>query len=118
MANPGLSTTIDVDALTGIIVFCNSYKQLVDSNAAQIKALCKSMETEESLVGGDGDVIRTNFARIAEGCVNLENSTAQITKVMNEKLERAIDMRHGKTVGDTTDAANKAAANMGVLKKE
>ena len=118
MANPGLSTSIDVDALTAIIVFANSYRNVVETNAAQIKSLCTAMEQDESLSGGDGDEIRENFAKLANGCSNLEKSMQAIAKVLNEKLEVAINMRHGKTLGDSTDAANKAAANMGVLKKE
>lgn len=118
MANPGLSTSIDVDALTAIIVFANSYRNVVETNAAQIKALCKSMKEDESLSGGDGDDIRENFSKLADGCTNLEKSMQVIAKVLNEKLEVAIQMRHGQTLGDSTDKANKAAASAGVLKKE
>lgn len=118
MANPGVVTSIDVDALTAIIVFANGYRNLVESNAAKIKALCRSMKEDESLSGGDGDIIRDNFAKLSDGCTGLEKSMAAISKVLNEKLEAAIQMRHGATLGDSTEQATKAARNVGVLKKE
>ena len=118
MANPGLSTTIDVDALTAIIVFANNYKTVVENNSDQIRAICANMESNESLKGGDGEIIRENFASLSKGCVNLKRSMEAVSKVLNEKLEVAIKMRHGKSVGDSTDKAKQAVSGMGVLKKE
>lgn len=118
MAQPGVVAKIDAEALTGIIVFFNSYRQLVEDNCEKIRAICHSMETEESLSGGDGDAIREAFADISDGCAPLVRSINNISKVLNEKLEVAVNMRHGKSVGDAGTAAKDAAKNVGVLKKE
>lgn len=118
MAIKGLNTKIDVDALTSIIVFANSYRDTVAEQANDIKTVCKQMADCEYLDGGDGTVIRETFASISVGCTNLEKSMDEISKVLNDKLEKAIKMRHGSTLGDSQDAAAKANRKVGVLNKE
>lgn len=118
MAGKGpLDTKIDTAALAEVIVFGNQYRQDVSQRSADIRRICKQMEDEESLKGGDGDVIRENFAMIAVGCKQLDDSTQFITKVLNEKLGVAIHMRHGQTVGSSGDNMQKAVKQAGVFKE-
>lgn len=113
-----LNTKIDIQALNEVIVFANQYRQQVEEQTTIIRTVCLQMEQEESLVGGDGDVIREAFKSIAEGTAKLEASVNYITKQLNTKLGSAIQMRKGTTVGDAQDAMKKANQNMGVLAKE
>lgn len=118
MANKGnLDTKIDTSALNEVIVFASTYRQDVTEASNEIRTICQSMENEESLQGGDGDIIRENFRTIAMGCNNLDKSTEKIVKVLNDKLSAAIKMRHGQSVGDSTDKAKSATSRVGVLKE-
>jgi len=118
MANKGLlDTKIDVQALNEIIIFANRYRSEVTDNVERIRTLCKRMEEEESLKGGDGDQIRANFEKIASGCNQLDKSTEFIVKQLNEKLGVAIKMRHGATTSASTETVAQAANKTGVLKE-
>jgi hypothetical protein len=118
MANKGLlDTKIDVMALNEIIIFANHYRSEVTERVETIRKLCKQMEEEESLKGGDGDQIRANFEKIASGCNQLDKSTEYIVKVLNDKLGTAIKMRHGSTTNAATEAVTQAANKTGVLKE-
>lgn len=113
-----VDTKLDPNALAGLIVFANRYQEEVNAAAEEIRTICRGMEDEESLKGGDGDAIRQEFATIATGYVNIENSVAYIVKVLNEKLKVVIDMQKGSTVADSQDQVAAAAKNAGALKKE
>ena len=118
MAGKGpLDAKIDTGALNEVIVFANQYRQDVSDKADQIRHICASMEEGESLKGGDGDVIRENFAKIAIGCNNLDKSTQYIAKVLNERLGNAIEMRHGKAIGSSSDSMDKATQKVGAFKE-
>lgn len=112
-----LDTKIDTVALNEVIVFANQYRQEVTDASNEIRSICQNMENEESLQGGDGDVIRENFKAIAQGCNNLDRSTEKIVKVLNDKLSVAINMRHGSTIGDSSDKVTAATKQVGVLKE-
>lgn len=111
-----VDTKIDTNALNELIVFANTYRQDVTERVDSIRKLCRQMEENESLKGGDGDIIRENFVKIAEGCNNLDKSTETIIKVLNDRLGKAIEMYHGNTLGDSEEKAAKASKNVGVLK--
>lgn len=118
MANKGpLDVVLDIPAINEIIVFANQYKMEVSEKADTIRTLCKSMTDDESLSGGDGEEIKANFQTIAAGCNQLEQSVKKIVSVLNSRLEKMIQMNKGTTTADSTDAAKKAASNMGVLKE-
>lgn len=118
MAGKGpLDTKIDTGALNEVIVFANQYRIEVSQRAQDIRRICAQMEDEESLKGGDGDVIRENFAKIAAGCNNLDKSTQFIAKQLNERLGHAIEMRHGKSIGSSTESIDKAAQKTGIFKE-
>lgn len=112
-----VDTKIDTNALNEVIVFANQYRQDVTDRADTIRKLCRQMEENETLKGGDGEVIRENFMKIAQGCNNLDSSTEKISKVLNDRLGKAIEMYHGKAVGSTAEDAQKAAKKVGVLKE-
>lgn len=119
MANKGpLDAKIDVGALNEIIVYANQYRQEVTEKTDAIRNLCNQMAENESLSGGDGDVIRDNFAKIATGCSSLDRSTEFIVKTLNDKLGVAIQMRHSSSIGSSTESMDKAASTVGVLKKD
>ena len=119
MAGKGpVDTVIDTGALNELIVYAGQYKADLDDAAREIIELCKKMEEEESLKGGDGDAIRENFREISKMATNLMQSVNYIHKVLNDKLGNAINMRHGQTVGDSSEAIKKAASKTGVMKKE
>ena len=75
------------------------------------------MEDNESLKGGDGDMIRENFKTISVACQGLYNSTTYISKVLNDRLVKAIELTKGKTIGESGDKIKSTAKNAGVLKK-
>lgn len=112
-----VNTKIDTNALNEVIVFANQYRQEVTDRVDTIRKLCRQMEDNETLKGGDGEVIRENFMVIAQGCNNLDSSMEKIVKVLNDRLGKAIEMYHGKAVGSTTDDASKASRKVGVMKE-
>lgn len=118
MANKGpLDVVLDIPAMNEIIVYANTYKNEVSDAIASIKTLCKQMTDDESLNGGDGEEIKANFQQIAEGCQTMEKSIEGIVKVLNDRLEKMIQMNKGKTTAASTDAAKKAASNMAIIKE-
>lgn len=112
-----LDVVLDIPAVNEIIVFANQYKMDVAEKADHIRTLCKQMTDNESLQGGDGEEIKANFAIIANGCNQLEQSVDKIVSVLNNRLETMIKMNKGTTTANSSDAAKKAASNMGVLKE-
>lgn len=117
-AKGAVDTTIDVNELSGLIVFANRYSEEVSSASDEIRSICRSMEDEESLKGGDGDEIREQFAAIAQGCQNIDKSVKYIVSTLNEKLQKALQMNKGKTSAESGDAIQAAVNKAGVLKKE
>lgn len=118
MGNKGpVDVVLDIPAINEIIVFANQYKQEVSDKADTIRTLCKQMDENESLNGGDGERIKANFRDIAAGCNQLERSVDKIVNVLNSKLETMIKMNKGTTTAAATDATKAAKSNMGVLKE-
>lgn len=113
-----IDARIDVGALNEVIVYANQYRQEVSSKADAIRTVCRKMEDEESLKGGDGDRIRECFATIAKGCNQLDKSTEKIVSVLNDKLSTAIKMRHGQTTNAATDSTTAATKKVGFMNKE
>lgn len=113
-----VNTVIDSQALASIIVFSNRYVEEVREAADEIRSLCRGMEDEESLKGGDGEQFRESFATIATACNNLESSISYINKVLNEKLGTALGMNKGKTSAESADSIKAASNKTGVLKKQ
>ena len=56
-----IDARIDVGALNEVIVYANQYRQEVSAKADAIRTVCRKMEDEESLKGGDGDHIRLDI---------------------------------------------------------
>ena len=118
MGNKGpLDVVLDIPAINEIIVFANQFKQEVSEKADTIRTLCKQMTENESLNGGDGEEIKANFQSIATGCNQLEQSVDKVVSVLNNKLEKMIQMNKGTTTAASSEAAKKASQNMGVLKE-
>lgn len=112
-----LNVVLDIPAINEIIVFANQYKMDISEKTEHIRTLCKQMTDNETLSGGDGEEIKANFGIIANGCNQLEQSVDKIVSVLNNRLEKMIQMNKGKTTANATDAAKKASSNMGVLKE-
>lgn len=118
MAGKGpMDAKIDTQALNEVIVFANQYRIDVKDQSERVRRICMNMQTEESLSGGDGDVIRDNFMKIAVCCEQLDNSTEYIVKVLNDKLGAAIQLRHGAAIGNSTESMDAAVKNTGVFKE-
>lgn len=115
---PSQNLIIDVSVLNEVIVFANSYRTEIAEKADTIRAICRRMQDEESLKGGDGEQIRNSFDVIGKGCNDLNTSAQYIVEVLNDRLEAAIKMRHGESLGDSVDTAAKAAKSVGVYKKD
>lgn len=113
-----LDVVTDGPAINEIIVFANQYRQEVSEQTDLICNICQGMTDNEALNGGDGEEIKANFKTIASGCKQLESSVKNIVDNLNKNLESIIKMSKGTTTAASTDAAKKAAAGMGVLKKE
>lgn len=112
------NAVLDASAMNEVIVFANQYKRDVQGDAEQIQAICRTMEDEESLKGGDGENIRANFITISKGCENMVKSMDEITKYLNDVLYKILATKQGKSDMGATEAAAKAAAAAGVNKKE
>lgn len=113
-----LDMVVDGPALNEIIVFANQLKQECGERAEHIRKICTNMEEEESLAGGDGDVIRENFKQIATAITKLETSISYIVAKLNTSLEHITRMYAGKNTAASTDAANAAAKKTGIFNKE
>ena len=111
------SVNISIDAMNELIVATNMYRQEVDKAADEIRLICQQMEDDESLKGGDGDLIRENFKAISVSCRGLHDSTKYIAGVLNGKLSHAIKMMEGRTAAASTEAIQQANAKTGVFKK-
>lgn len=113
-----LDMVADGPALNEIIVFANQLKQDCDEKAEHIRKICLQMEDEESLKGGDGDVIRENFKQTAAGISKLESSVSFIVSKLNSNLEAVTKMYAGKNTQGSTEAVNAAAKKTGMFHKE
>lgn len=109
----------DVKSLSEIIVQANMYKQTVVDSSTQIRALCKQMEEEESLAGGDGEEFREAFVKLGTGMVRLEESISNVVSVLDEKLSLIMEkMTSGHATGSTTEDVAAASKKAGFMKKE
>ena len=113
-----VDTKIDTGALNEIIVFANMYKTEVSSLAEEIRTICRKMDEEESLKGGDGDGIRDSFDTIATGCQQIAKSAEQIAKILDTKLSKALNMKNGAMSANASESASAAAKKAGVVRKE
>lgn len=118
MAATGMSQIkLSTESLDELIVFSNKYRQEVSNSADEIMKICRQMEENEALKGGDGDQIRENFATIAVACKGLNESTTYISKILNDRLKKAIDMTKNRTGASSEEAIKKASSKTGVFKK-
>ena len=113
-----LDMVADAPALNEIIVFANQLKQDCSQIAEHIRKICLNMEDEESLKGGDGDVIRENFKLTATGINRLEGSISYIVSKLNTSLEHVTRMYAGKNTQAASDAAQAASKKTGIFNKE
>lgn len=113
-----LDTIVDAPALQEIIVSANRLRTECSKSADHIRAVCTNMAEEESLKGGDGDVIREAFSNISSGVTNLEKSLTFVTQTLNNSLEKVLKMVAGKSTGAMQEETNKATKKMGIFKKE
>lgn len=113
-----VDTKIDTGALNEIIVYSNIFSKEVSDFCDQIQQICRKMEEEESLKGGDGDAIRESFVKISKGCHQISNSAKSISKILDTKLSAALGMKKGTYSGNADDAASRAANKAGVVRKE
>lgn len=113
-----LDMVADGPALNEIIVFANQLKQDCAEKAEHIRKVCLSMEDEESLKGGDGDVIRENFKLTATGINKLEGSITYIVGKLNTSLEAVTRMYAGKNTAQSTETAKAASKKTGIFNKE
>ena len=113
-----LDTIVDAPALQEIIVSANRLRQECTKSADNIRKVCLNMEEEESLKGGDGDIIREAFASISSGVTNLEKSLSFVTQTLNNNLEKILKMVAGKSTGAMQEETQAATKKMGIFKKE
>lgn len=113
-----LDMVADGPALNEIIVFANQLKMDCSEKAEHIRKICLNMEDEETLKGGDGDVIRDNFKQIATGINKLEGSITYIVTKLNASLEAVTKMYAGKNTQASSEAVNTAAKKTGIFSKE
>lgn len=111
-------TKLDSAALNEIVVYSNMYAREVEQAADEIRTVCRKMEDEESLKGGDGDAIRANFELIAKGATHISRSAQEISKILDDKLGTIIKMNKGSYSDASGEAAKKAADAAGVVKKQ
>lgn len=118
MAQKGPKIKLDIPALEAIIVAAARLASSCHEKATSIRQTCLSMESEESLTGGEGDTLRECFANVSKGISNIESSIDYTVKNLNASLDKTIQMQRGRMAGslqeDTAAATNKA----GVFKKD
>ncbi len=113
-----LDMVVDGPALNEIIVFANQLKTDCCEKAEHIRKICLSMEEEESLSGGDGDVIRENFKKTATGINKLEGSITYIVAKLNTSLESVVKMYAGKNTQAVSEQMDSATKKTGMFNKE
>lgn len=113
-----VNTSIDVNELSSLIVFAKRYADEVEQASDEVRTLCRGMAEEESLKGGDGENFRAQFGQIATAYSNIDKSVQYITRTLNEKLKKALEMAKNSSSAASEDAAHQAATKAGVLKKE
>lgn len=118
MGQKGNKLNINPAAINQVIVFANQYRQGILESIDTIEGVCAQMTNDDTLNGGDGEEIKQGFMTIAAGCKNLEKSIKTVIDGFNQSLVKVLDMLSGKSIGDSTDTAKKAANQMGVLNKE
>ena len=117
-AKGSTDTKLDSAALNEIVVYSNVYSREVGQQSTEIQTICRKMEDDESLKGGDGEGIRQNFELIAKGAKHMSASAAEISKILDDKLGTIINMNKGKFSDAANDAAKKAADAAGAVRKQ
>ena len=117
MAAKGTDVRIDIPKLNELIVATSNYRNTIKDKVETIRIICKAMEENETLKGGDGDAIREAFATIGKGCTELNTSAQYIVQKLEDKLSGAITLRHGVYSGDAIEQAKKSTANIAAYKK-
>ena len=112
-----VDATLDAPALNEVIVFANSMRSNLNEHADNIRAICQNMSSDESLVGGDGEVIKKNYETIASTITTLEQSFEHIVTILNQKLEVIYQMNAGKNTAASTEAAEHAKKNTALYEK-
>lgn len=118
MAKGPLDTKIDLSTLNTIIVFANQFSRDCGDRSEDIITICRKMETEESLAGGDGEEIRKSFEEIAKGAAHIGKSAKQISKILDSKLGKGLDLKKGHYSAQAMEETSKAADSAGVIKKQ
>lgn len=113
-----VDTKIDTGALNEIIVYSNLFSKEVCDAVEQIQTICRRMEEEESLKGGDGEMIRESFIKISKGCMQIATSAKGISKTLDNRLGKALGMGKGSIAGNAAESAKSAADKAGVIRKE
>lgn len=117
MGQKGPKMNISIPALESTIVAGNKFKQECEARAQSIRQTCMAMESDESLVGGEGDTIRELFRSIAAGINSIESSMMYAVTNLDKSLESAIKLQKGRMAGDTADRAAATTKKAGVFKK-
>lgn len=113
-----VNTSIDVNELSSLIVFARRYAEEVGAASDEIRTLCAGMAEEESLKGGDGEMIREQFAKIGTACASIDKSVQYIVRVLNDKLKTSLQMTHTTASSTSEDAISSASKKAGMFKKE
>lgn len=119
MAQKGaVNTNIDFDAINAVILAAGKYKNVAESVTTEIRKIADQMRDEESLIGGNGEVIRDCFVEIGQGAYEVEMSLQQLIKLVDIALGKAMRSTESNVTNNAADEAANAAKNAGVYKKE
>lgn len=113
-----MDTKLDAGALNEIVVFANMNQREIASEAQEIITICRQMEDEESLKGGDGETFRAAFSDIAKGANKIAKSTEQISEILDKRLGQLIELNKDKFAGSAKEQTATAANKAGVMAKE
>lgn len=117
MGQKGPKMQIDIPSLEAVIVGAGRLRNECQQRANTIRQICNSMETDETLVGGEGDTIRECFQDIAAGVTNIENSIDYAIRNLNTALEKAIKLQKSRMSGSLAEDTKSATNKAGVFKK-
>lgn len=109
---------VNNDSVSAIVVASRAYKGDVDTGILEIKRLCQQLLDNESLKGGDGELIREAARTLADRTQNLAKSADEIWKKLDKLVVLIAEAQGGRTAGNLHETVNKAGKNIGIYKKD
>lgn len=111
-------TEVDLSTTEIMVVACKQFNMSAEQNGNVMVAESKKMEAEESLKGGDGEVIREAFATVGKCCIDFKAVISAIAKQIDTNLAPMLAMNNGSTTASLEDVQRTSKKTSSIAPKE